>query len=170
LAHHLPFFFFLPTTIVSFRLPPERQYHTVDMQREDMDMLEWLVRCMIPIPKRYYWEDGSSNNRTTPFTKPIHPLPTHVRIWHNTIGFFDTCIQWLDQTSEPWLQPTTSRFEYVRAYMTPQQLEQCQQQQQQQQQQQRRARLRQQQQQTTTKMTTTTTMRKNQNNDPFSIL
>ena len=38
----------LPSVITFFSLPPERQYQIVDMERDDMDMLEWLVRYVIP--------------------------------------------------------------------------------------------------------------------------
>jgi hypothetical protein len=109
----------ITTYCFPFSLPPERQFQIVDMERDDMDMLEWLVRYVIPIPKRYYWESSTTNTS----------LPAHVRVWHDMIGLFDTCIQWLDQKSEPWIQPTTSRFEYVRSTMTPQQLERFQKQQ-----------------------------------------
>jgi hypothetical protein len=120
-------------------LPPERQYQIVDMKREDMDMLEWLVRYLIPIPKRYYWEHPPQtissytanenniiiNNKSN---DTVNALPNYIYVWHIIIRLFEICIQWLDQISQPWIQPTTSRFEYVRSTMTPHQLERCQQQ------------------------------------------
>jgi hypothetical protein len=94
------------------RLPIERQLEVVDMNNEDMDMLEWIVRKTIPIPKKYYWETGNTD------------LPRNVKIWHNVVGSMSGAVKWLDRVGKPVVDATgltASRFDYVESTMTDKQ-------------------------------------------------
>lgn len=89
------------------------------MNNEDMDMLEWIVRKIVPIPKQYYWE---TDDTTTTITN----LPRSVLVWHNVVGSLSRAVQWLDRMGTPVAHATglsTSRFDYVLSTMTPEQKE-----------------------------------------------
>ena len=93
-------------------MPIERQLEIVDMNNPDMDMLEWIVRKTIPIPKQYYWETGNTS------------LPRTVILWHNIVGSLSHAIQWLDRNGKPLVDATglsSSRFDYVLSTMTEEQ-------------------------------------------------
>ena len=100
--------------IHTHRLPIERQLEVVDMDNEDMDMLEWIVRKTIPIPKQYYWETGNTD------------LPRNVKVWHNVVGSLSGAVKWLDRVGKPVVDATgltASRFDYVESTMTDKQKE-----------------------------------------------
>mmetsp|Transcript_42920 Transcript_42920/g.48753 ORF Transcript_42920/g.48753 Transcript_42920/m.48753 type:complete len:197 (+) Transcript_42920:93-683(+) len=88
----------------------------VDMNNEDMDMLEWLVRKTIPIPKEYYWE--SSNDDVI--------IPWRIKLWHQTVGTLSSAVKWVDRIGKPIVDATgfaSSRYEYVREQMTEEQIQ-----------------------------------------------
>lgn len=84
------------------------------MDNEDMDMLEWLVRRTIPIPKQYYWETGNDD------------LPRKVKIWHNVVGSLSASIKWIERIGKPVANATgltSSRFDYVKDTMSERQIQ-----------------------------------------------
>lgn len=86
------------------------------MNNEDMDMLEWLVRRWIPIPKQYYWETGGNGE----------DLPWRTRTWHNFVGGGSRSVQFLERIGKPVTAATgltDSRFGYVKETMSERQLE-----------------------------------------------
>ena len=94
------------------RLPIELQLEEVDMNDEDMDMLEWMVRRTIPIPKQYYWETGNTD------------LPYKTRQWHNIVGGLSGAVKWLDRIGKPVVEATgltSSRFADVESTMSERQ-------------------------------------------------
>ena len=100
-------------------LPIERQLELVDMNDEDMDMLEWIVRKIIPIPKQYYWESTTTSRSTD-----ASNLPRSVVIWHNVVGTLSRAVQWIDRMGTPVADATgltSSRFDYVLSTMTDEQ-------------------------------------------------
>ena len=97
----------------------ERQLEIVDMNDEDMDMLEWIVRKIIPIPKQYYWESTTTSRSTD-----ASNLPRSVVIWHNVVGTLSRAVQWIDRMGTPVADATgltSSRFDYVLSTMTDEQ-------------------------------------------------
>jgi hypothetical protein len=101
---------------LTVRLPIEYQLEVVDMNNEDMDMLEWLVRRWIPIPKQYYWENGGNGEN----------LPWKTRAWHNFVGGGSRVIQFIERVGKPVTAATgltESRFEYVKETMSERQLQ-----------------------------------------------
>lgn len=94
--------------------PVELQLEKVDMENEDMDMLEWTVRKIIPIPKQYYWETGNDD------------LPLRIKAWHQAVGSMSATIKWIDRIGKPIVDASglkSSRFEYVRETMTEEQIQ-----------------------------------------------
>mmetsp|Transcript_26632 Transcript_26632/g.39392 ORF Transcript_26632/g.39392 Transcript_26632/m.39392 type:complete len:155 (-) Transcript_26632:119-583(-) len=94
--------------------PVEMQLEEVDMENEDMDMLEWLVRKIIPIPKEYYWETGNDD------------LPLRTKAWHQVVGSLSATIKLIDRMGKPIVDASglkNSRFEYVRETMTEAQMQ-----------------------------------------------
>jgi hypothetical protein len=92
----------------------ELQLEEVDMNNEDMDALEWIVRKTIPIPKKYYWETGNTD------------LPLRIKAWHQTVGSLSAAVKWIERVGEPVVAATgitTSRFDYVGSTMTDKQWE-----------------------------------------------
>mmetsp|Transcript_9907 Transcript_9907/g.16457 ORF Transcript_9907/g.16457 Transcript_9907/m.16457 type:complete len:155 (+) Transcript_9907:92-556(+) len=96
-------------------LPLEYQLEVVDMNDEDMDMLEWLVRRWIPIPKKYFWETGNGD-----------ALPWQTRAWHRFVGGGSRAVQFLDRIGKPVVAATgltESKFEYVKNTMSERQIQ-----------------------------------------------
>lgn len=79
------------------------------MNDEDMDVLEWTVRKIIPIPKKYYWEDPPNPN-----------LPLRTKAWHKTVGALGSVVRFTDRVGKPIVESVerSSRFEYVTDHMT----------------------------------------------------
>ena len=98
------------------------------MNNEDMDMLEWIVRKIVPIPKRYYWEAPDPTDTTTSTnTTSTVPLPRSILLWHNVVGTLSRAVQWLDRMGPSVADATglsTSRFDYVLSTMTDDQKQQ----------------------------------------------
>lgn len=111
-------------SVAEEELPMERQLEIVDMDDEDMDMLEWIVRKLIPIPKKYYWETTTTDDATTTTTDATTNLPRSVILWHNVVGSLSRAVQWLDRMGTPVANATgltSSRFDYVLSTMTDEQ-------------------------------------------------
>lgn len=95
-------------------LPIELQREEVDMDNEQMDMLEWLVRKTIPIPKAYYWETGNDN------------LPIKVKAWHQIVATLGAIVRFFDRLGQPVVNATglrNSRFDFVTSTMTEEEWE-----------------------------------------------
>ena len=67
--------------------------HQVDMEREDMDPLEWSVRKVVPIPAHYYWDVVPEDKDGTMQTE----IPRSIRWWHNSVHAMANALEWTEQ-------------------------------------------------------------------------
>mmetsp|Transcript_27453 Transcript_27453/g.40317 ORF Transcript_27453/g.40317 Transcript_27453/m.40317 type:complete len:183 (-) Transcript_27453:364-912(-) len=98
-------------------VPIELQLEQVDMDDPKMDALEWGVRKVVPIPKKYYWETGN------------YDLPLKTKAWHRLVGTGAAAVRFLDRIGQPVTEAsglTSSRFSYVTDTMTERQWEKAQ--------------------------------------------
>merc|ERR1712043_8097 len=82
---------------------------------EDMDMLEWSVRKLIPIPKKYFWEEPVNTD-----------LPLKTKVWHRTVGVMGSMVRLPDRIGKPIVDNATQssgRFSYVTSTMTKEEWE-----------------------------------------------
>jgi hypothetical protein len=94
--------------------PIEMQCEQVDMNDPKMDVLEWTVRKIIPIPAAYYWETGN------------YDIPTRTKMWHRSVGFLGSLVRLTDRVGAPIVNATglnASRYDYFTSSMTERQLE-----------------------------------------------
>jgi hypothetical protein len=89
-----------------------RLLEQVDMNDEDLDMLEWMTRKMISIPKSYYWDHPEADPEQ---------LPTKLKLWHRSVSALGSTVRFTDRIGAPItnaLGLTASRFDYVPSTMT----------------------------------------------------
>jgi hypothetical protein len=82
------------------------------MNDEDLDMLEWMTRKMISIPKSYYWDHPEVD---------AEQLPIRLKLWHRSVAALGSAVRFTDRIGAPItnaLGLTASRFEYVTSTMT----------------------------------------------------
>mmetsp|Transcript_14688 Transcript_14688/g.17877 ORF Transcript_14688/g.17877 Transcript_14688/m.17877 type:complete len:170 (+) Transcript_14688:75-584(+) len=98
-------------------IPEEMQLEEVDMDDPKMDPLERSVRRIIPIPKKYYWENENDTNIE---------LPVKVKVWHNTVAILGNITRFAEKIGEvaaDTIGLTASRYSYVTDTMTEEQWE-----------------------------------------------
>merc|ERR1719242_2985632 len=96
----------------SENIPEEMQLEEVDMNDPKMDPLEWSVRKIIPIPKKYYWESENSTS---------NELPVKVKAWHHTVATLGHVTRFAEKCGEFTANAiglTSSRYSYVTDTMT----------------------------------------------------
>lgn len=84
------------------------------MDDEDMDMLEWLVRKIVPIPKAYYWDTGRDD------------LPLRIRAWHRAVWGLGALVRLVERAGEPIVNAAgmrDSRFGFATSTMTEEEWE-----------------------------------------------
>ena len=92
------------------------ELQVVDMTNEDMDMLEWTVRKIIPIPKHYYWEDSAATENIS-----LNELPIKLKVWHRSVAVMGSMVRFVDRLGQPvvnFVGLNNSRFDYVTSTMT----------------------------------------------------
>jgi len=95
-------------------LPEEEQCVTVDLQDPKMDPLEWTVRRVLPIPKKYYWETGN------------YQISTRTKMWHRaigTLGFALKCAEKIGEVLANVSGINSSRYEDVTDFMNDEEWE-----------------------------------------------
>jgi hypothetical protein len=94
----------------------EEQCEHVDMNNELLDPLEWSVRKIIPIPKKYYFETGH------------YGVSFRTKLWHRSIQAMGLALNGIEKIGgfvANTLGLTSSRYDDVLAYMTEEELEQA---------------------------------------------
>ena len=89
-----------------------RMLEEIDMENEDLDMLEWMTRKSISIPKTYYWDHPEADPEQ---------LPTKLKLWHRSVAAMGAVVRFTDRIGAPItnaLGLTASRFDYVTSTMT----------------------------------------------------
>mmetsp|Transcript_10934 Transcript_10934/g.20428 ORF Transcript_10934/g.20428 Transcript_10934/m.20428 type:complete len:176 (-) Transcript_10934:3061-3588(-) len=97
-------------------VPEEEQCQQVDMNDENLDPLEWSVRKMIPIPKKYYFETGN------------YDVPLRTKAWHRSVQVMGLALLGVEKIGGFFanvLGLTSSRYDDVLAYMTKEELEEA---------------------------------------------
>jgi hypothetical protein len=90
-----------------------RELEEVDMNDENLDMLEWMTRKLISIPKTYYWDHPSETNP--------EQLPTKLKLWHRSVAGMGSAVRFTDRIGAPIVDAlglTASRFDHVTSTMT----------------------------------------------------
>jgi len=109
----------LPFEFLSYSkndVPEEEQCQQVDMNDENLDPLEWSVRKMIPIPKKYYFETGN------------YDVPLRTKAWHRSVQVMGLALLGVEKIGGFFanvLGLTSSRYDDVLAYMTKEELEEA---------------------------------------------
>jgi hypothetical protein len=96
-------------------VPEEEQCEQVDMNDDNLDPLEWSIRKIIPIPKKYYFETGNYN------------VPFRTKVWHRSVQAMGLALIGVEKIGGFFanaLGLTSSRYDDVLAYMTNEELEQ----------------------------------------------
>lgn len=92
----------------------ELQCEEIDMDDPKLDLLEWTVRRIIPIPKAYYWESGN------------YDVSLRTKTWHRAVGGLGALVKLTDRVGAPIVEATgltSSRFDYVKSTMSERQIE-----------------------------------------------
>jgi hypothetical protein len=79
-----------------------------------MDPLEWSVRKLVSIPKKYYWQTGNYN------------VSMRTKLWHRTVGTLGLTLRAAERIGEVLANITglnTSRFDYITNAMTEEEWE-----------------------------------------------
>jgi len=74
------------------------------MDDPDLDPLEWSVRKVLPIPKKYFWETGNDN------------LDLRTRVWHRSVWFLGQALgvaEYCGEVVANLLGINESRYQYV---------------------------------------------------------
>ena len=86
---------------------PEMQCEEVDMDDEMMDPMEWTVRKILPIPKKYFWEGGGENEEKLSF---------RTKLWHRGVAIMGRGLRWAEFAGEVLSNVfgiNSSRYQYV---------------------------------------------------------
>jgi len=90
------------------------QLELVDMNDPDMDPMEWSVRHLVPIPKKYYWETNNLD------------LSLRTKLWHRTVSALGSalrCAECIGEIVANIVGLNSSSYDYVISTMTPDQWE-----------------------------------------------
>ena len=87
--------------------PEELQCEEVDMENEDMDPMEYGVRKVLPIPKKYFWDGANPEGEN---------LSARTRAWHYGVSFLGRALYYAEFVGEVVahaLGLNESRYQYV---------------------------------------------------------
>jgi len=85
------------------------------MNDEDLDMLEWMVRKVIPIPQKYFWESPVN-----------YDVSLKTKLWHRSVGAMGSMVRLTDRLGKPIVdnaKQSSGRFDYVTSTMTKEEWE-----------------------------------------------
>jgi hypothetical protein len=85
------------------------------MNDENLDPLEWSIRKIIPIPKKYYFETGN------------YDVPFRTKAWHRSVQAMGLALHGVEKIGgffASFLGLNSSRYDDVLAYMSKEELEQ----------------------------------------------
>ncbi len=86
------------------------------MNDPTMDPLEWSVRSVLPIPKKYYWETGNYN------------LSMKTKLWHHTVGTLGLTLRIAEKVGALLANITglnSPRFDYITDHMSKEEWEEA---------------------------------------------
>ena len=93
------------------------QRHTIDMEAEDLDPLEWAFRKVVPVPKYYYWDLQPKEGETE-----TAEVPRRIQLWHKAVY---ACTHGFRKVEDGFAKPlargvglTTNRMNHVTMFMT----------------------------------------------------